>query len=109
MERRLCFIYKITNLKNGKIYIGRTFSKIQKRFREHFIDSKYPLNNCPLHLDMKLYEKEDFKIEQVCEVFVDNFRQADQIELENIIMHNSFVPNGYNVRRVKCRKENTTI
>ena len=35
------YIYKITNLVNGKIYIGKTsYNSIQERFKQHISDSK---------------------------------------------------------------------
>lgn len=33
-------IYKITNVSNGKVYIGQTKYAISKRFNEHKNDSK---------------------------------------------------------------------
>lgn len=37
-------IYKITNLINGKIYIGKS-TDIDRRWKEHIRDSKYPYKN----------------------------------------------------------------
>ena len=31
----MAYIYKITNDVNGKIYIGKTYNSIEKRFKEH--------------------------------------------------------------------------
>ena len=36
------FIYKITNTKNNKVYIGQTIRPIQERFKRHKTDA---LNN----------------------------------------------------------------
>lgn len=94
-------IYKITNMKNNKIYIGRTCQNIKTRLNQHFSDSRYILINCPLHYDMKKFQKNDFKIEEVYAFNTDNFKMADKIELEYILKFNSFVPSGYNVRRIK--------
>lgn len=34
----MAYIYKITNDVNGKIYIGKTYNSIEKRFKEHIAD-----------------------------------------------------------------------
>lgn len=36
----MAFIYKITNDVNGKVYIGKTLFSVEKRWKEHFKDSK---------------------------------------------------------------------
>lgn len=100
MAQKKVFIYLITNTINGKKYIGRTCSKVNKRLNQHFCDSKYILNNCPLHKDMKLFEKNAFNIETLYEFYTDNIYNADSIELEFINKYNTFYPNGYNKRRV---------
>ena len=91
----------ITNKINNKKYIGRTSTNIHKRLLQHFCDSKYVLNNSPLHKDMKKYKKEDFKIETIYEFMVENYFDADSIELDFIKSLNTFYPIGYNKRRVK--------
>ena len=101
MAEKRMFIYKITNLKNGKIYIGRTCQTLKTRLQQHFSDSKYLLNNSPLHYDMKNYNKDDFTIECVLEFYTNDYKYADNVELYYILKLKSFVPQGYNVRRVK--------
>lgn len=91
----------ITNQKNNKKYIGRTCNDVNKRLREHFSDSKYILNNCPLHKDMKIYSRSDFNIKIIFEFEKDNYFDADTIELKLIEKFNTFYPKGYNVRKVK--------
>ena len=94
-------IYMITNCKNGMKYIGRTCVNTKTRLQQHFTDSRYVYNNCPLHKYMKLYKKEDFKIETIYEKEFENFHDADTIELKFIELYNTFYPNGYNKRKVK--------
>ena len=36
----MAFIYKITNDINDKVYIGKTLSSVEKRWKEHLKDSK---------------------------------------------------------------------
>lgn len=55
-------IYKITNIVNGKVYIGQTKNSILLRFRTHC----NPATSCPkLKPAMQKYGKENFKIEQI--------------------------------------------
>lgn len=101
MAEKRMFIYMITNTKNNKHYIGRTCKDINKRLQEHFYDSKYIKNNCPLHKDMKNYNKNDFTIRIIFEFYAETFYDSDTIELNFIKKYNTFYPNGYNKRRVK--------
>lgn len=62
----MAYIYKITNKINGKVYIGKTLNSIQKRWREHLIDSKK--RRCekrPLYSAINKYGEENFEIEQI--------------------------------------------
>lgn len=34
-------IYKVTNLKNNKIYIGKTCTTLERRKRKHYNESRY--------------------------------------------------------------------
>jgi predicted GIY-YIG superfamily endonuclease len=58
------YIYKISNVINNKIYIGKTSQNIKKRFKEHCRDSKrFP--NRPLYADMIKYGYSMFKVEEI--------------------------------------------
>lgn len=59
------FIYKITNTKNNKIYIGKTIGSINKRWREHKSNALNKTDNYLLHLAMRKYGIENFIIEIV--------------------------------------------
>ena len=85
------FIYKITNLINGKIYIGQTVHP-NKRWIEHKYKARNELDNYPIHLAIKKYGEENFSFEVLEET--ENY---DEREKELIKQYNSLCPNGYNV------------
>lgn len=60
----MALIYKITNLINQKMYIGKTSISIQKRFKEHIFDSKKEKEKSrPLYRAFNKYGIDNFKIE----------------------------------------------
>lgn len=79
-----CGIYKITNIKNGKIYIGQSIN-IERRWKRHLSASKNPKRNeynAPLHIDMREFGDEAFKIEilEECDSVKLNEREKYWIE-----------------------------
>lgn len=77
-EKKYGFIYKMTNIVNGKIYIGKTERSIEKRFKEHLrycdiynnqIEKSF---NTRLYPAMLKYGKENFKIELVERLIINN-------------------------------------
>ncbi len=98
-------IYKITNLLNNKIYIGKTKKYYKnsefgylKRFENHKASatsqSKY--NDCPrLYNAIRKYGKDNFKIELLCEC---SLTDIDNKEIEYIQKFDSTNRNiGYNI------------
>lgn len=85
-------IYKITNLVNGKIYVGLTTKTIEKRLNQHIHS-----NGCSAITDaIKKYGKENFKIEIICECFSKN--ELNEREIYFIDFYKSLVTcNGYNI------------
>ena len=58
------YIYKITNDINNKVYIGKTLSTIDKRWKEHQRDSqKRRCEQRPLYSAIRKYGIEHFHIE----------------------------------------------
>lgn len=79
----MAYIYKITNLINDKIYVGKTMLTIQERWKEHLNDSKK--NRCknrPLYSAINKYGAENFIIEQIekCSDNIVNEREIYWIE-----------------------------
>ncbi len=83
-------IYKITNLINGKIYIGQTIKTLQRRFAVH----KSCKRNSILTSAFKCYGKENFCIEPVISCL--DVAALDDLEIKAIEQFNSLKPNGYN-------------
>ena len=60
----MAYIYKITNIINNKLYIGKTVSTIEKRFTEHIKQSKITqTQKRPLYNAINKYGIENFVIE----------------------------------------------
>lgn len=92
----MAFIYCITNLINGKKYVGKTTYSITKRFQEHCRDSKKQrCEKRPLYAAMNKYGIENFIVEQLIE--------CDELELNSyecmfIDTLNTY-KNGYNATK----------
>ena len=82
-------IYKITNLINGKHYIGQSVH-IERRWTEHCI----PSSNSTIGKAIHKYGKENFSFQVVEECSIE---QLDEKEEYYINHYNSIVPNGYNI------------
>ena len=99
-SKTMAYIYKITNLINGKVYIGKTSEKtIEERFKIHIKDSKK--EHCekrPLYDAMNKYGIENFIIEEVESGLTDE--EACIREEYWIKQYNSYIGfencNGYN-------------
>lgn len=95
----MAYIYKIINNVNQKIYIGKTSSTIEKRFKEHCNDSKKErCEKRPLYDAMNKYGVENFTVEKVEEVENDEIASEREIywinKLRTYIGFNDC--NGYN-------------
>ena len=76
----MAYIYKIINNINQKIYIGKTSSTIEKRFKEHCNDSKKErCEKRPLYDAMNKYGIENFTVEKVEEVKNDEIASEREI------------------------------
>lgn len=91
-------IYKITNLINGKIYIGQTSKNSEYRFNDHFKrmnDSK--IKNNYLYKALRKYKKENFKVETLISGNF-NKHELSNFEKKYIKLYQSNNPKiGYNM------------
>lgn len=86
-------IYKITNLVNGKVYVGQTTKTLKVRFRYHC----YKYSGCVAICEaIKKYGKDSFVIEQLDSA--KTTEKLNQKEVSWINTLNSVSPNGYNIQ-----------
>jgi group I intron endonuclease len=96
-------VYKIMNIKTGKIYIGRTSQTIDVRLNYHFIHARYPSQrgyNGALQKDIRKYGTESFQIEALFENLT--FEQAKKIETDTT---NDLRDNNFDLYNVKSGDE----
>ena len=85
------YIYQITNLINGKIYIGQT-NNIQKRWANHKCSNDPDM---AIARALRKYGINNFKFEVLFRGLTPD--EANQKEIELIKEKGSLVPHGYNV------------
>ena len=89
-------IYKVTNLVNGKVYIGQTNSTAAKRFAQHWYDASVCKKQNPFHKALRKHGKENFSHELilVCEGHMANYYENEVMRIFNSHVSRG---NGYNV------------
>jgi group I intron endonuclease len=87
-----CNIYKITNKKNKKSYIGCTIKSIEDRFREHV--SRCKKRKSKICDALKKYGKDGFILEQIDSC--DNVNKMYELEKFYINKHDTY-NKGYNL------------
>jgi len=86
------FVYLITNLINGKRYIGQTNRPLARRWSQHCSSS----GCCALSSAIRKYGKENFSMEILFDVPTREL--ADEFEKAYIERYHTMVPNGYNLK-----------
>jgi group I intron endonuclease len=90
-------VYSITNIINGKQYIGATSRKYEKRWKQHLSDARNDRKNGCSILKYALQEfgEDNFKVEAL---LVCNLRHLDMYEDQFIQTYNTLFPFGYNMK-----------
>lgn len=87
------YIYKITNLINGKVYIGQTKNNPLYRWHQHI--KGYNNSNSILKKAINKYSKDSFTFEVIAKS--DIIAELNSLERNFIKEFNSLAPNGYNL------------
>lgn len=93
------YIYKITNLFNGDMYIGQTYQPVEVRWMRHVNDAKSG-DSRYLYCAMRKYGIENFKIEIIHICYSDCIKNLidvlDRMEIFYINKYDTY-NNGYNL------------
>jgi len=82
-------IYKITNKKNGLIYIGCTINSLEKRFGEHLSRCFTSEYKSKLYNSMKKYGQENFTIELIEECDLNIIYETEKKYVEQYDSYNN--------------------
>lgn len=85
-------LYRIFNIKNGKSYVGKTYSDFYKRLQQHISDSHKYLDR-PLYKAFNKYGLEAFSAEILGEYQEGTLEDK---EIEYIQLYHSYGNSGYN-------------
>ena len=102
-------IYRVTNLQNGKIYIGGTVDKVKQRFAAHISSLRRDKhNNAHFQSAWNKYGEKAFLFEIVETIFVKDKEYINQREQWWIDYYQSYKPElGYNIDKKAGRREFT--
>lgn len=89
-------IYLITNLVNGKQYIGKTIGDVNHRFDEHISDAISGRGNTDLARDIRAYGRGAFSV-SVLRSGIRSHIELTRIESYYIAVRGALVPGGYNI------------
>lgn len=92
----MAYIYKITNLINGKKYVGKTSKTVKRRWNQHISDSKKErCKDRPLYRAFNKYGIENFSIEIIEECKIEQSSDREQFWIKKFNTYK----NGYNATK----------
>lgn len=105
---KVCGIYKITNIKNNKIYIGSS-KNILQRWRNHIKELESNKHkNIYLQNDWNEFKKENF-IFEVLKECAEEIRYSVEQEYLNNLMPFYRTGNGYNISEKSTERNETNV
>lgn len=97
MSKPICGIYKITNIVNGKVYIGQSID-VYDRWYQHKYEAHRDRYNTLLYKAMRKYGIEKFEFEVIEECFPDKLSDLEQYYINYYHAYIGFEnSNGYNM------------
>ena len=90
------FIYLITNIVNGKQYVGQTTKTVPIRWKEHQGYADKNKRTMPIRRAIEKYGAASFDVKELCRVSTQG--ELDAMEIHWIKTLNTLSPNGYNIR-----------
>ena len=93
LEREKYLVYKITNIINGMVYIGRTGLSAESRFARHVAKTKSG-KKTKLYNAMRKYGTNNF-VQEILHNKL-SYNESQELETKEILKHNSR-ENGYNI------------
>lgn len=87
------FIYKITHIDSGLVYIGQTTRTIANRWREHC--KGYKQSNNHLHRAIQKHGQDAFRVEQIA--MAETLEELNALEEHFITELDCLRPKGYNL------------
>lgn len=94
-EKRKFIVYKITNIINGRVYIGQTARSLAYRKREHIRDALNRNWQFALHHAIRKYGINNFIFETIFNCL--SKKDMNQKEIESVEFFKSKKPTGYNM------------
>ncbi len=88
-------VYVITNLVNGKRYVGQTICTLDLRWRRHCWKSTAKGTKMPIASAIQKYGPANFSIQALCECC--SQQELNERELAYALQLDTFYPNGYNI------------
>lgn len=90
------FVYLVTNLVDGKMYIGKTEKTIRGRWREHLKNAKQPKRHQEyLYRALRKHGPENFHVQQLAKATTTE--ELNRLEQLWILVLKTLSPDGYNM------------
>ena len=87
-------VYLITNISNGKKYVGQTTLALEMRWKCHLKDARSGLQ-CALHCAIRKYGIKAFNVEQIDSA--ETLNELNNKEVYHVLQLKTLAPNGYNL------------
>ena len=92
------FIYKITNIKNNKVYIGQTIKPIEQRFKRHINDALNNILDTHFAMAIRKYGESCFRVE-----LIDTAITQEELNIKVTNMNNNEVLYFNSIRKL-CKR-----